>query len=138
MPLLLGCLIQLRRRTADTDLGALVTGDELSLVPRAPISKGQILMSRKLTLMVVGVLAGLLMSFSAQAVPASSAPAQIDRSGITLAAGGCGIGFHRSVYGYCVRNGYYAPPPPPPYYAAPVLPTCPYPYRLGPYGRCIP
>jgi hypothetical protein len=95
-------------------------------------------MSRKLALTVVGALAGLLMSFSAQAVPASSTSAQIDRSGITLVAGGCGIGFHRSVYGYCVRNGYYAPPPPPAYYAPPGLLTCPYPYRLGPYGRCIP
>jgi hypothetical protein len=93
-------------------------------------------MTKNLAWILVGGLAGSFLSFGANAVPVSSAPAQIDHSDVMLAAGGCGIGFHRTVYGYCVRNGYYAAPLPAPYYPMPVG-ACPYPYRLGPYGRCI-
>jgi hypothetical protein len=93
-------------------------------------------MSKNLAWILIGGLAGSFLSFGANAVPVSSAPAQIEHSGVMLAAGGCGIGFHRSVYGYCVRNGYYAAPLPAPYYPMPVG-ACPYPYRLSPYGRCI-
>lgn len=104
-------------------------------------------MSRNIaSFLVVGAL-GSLVGFSAQALPMSLAPIHAIRSDITPVAGGCGIGFHRGVYGYCVRNGYvaapyYAPPAvvaPLPYYAAPVVPrACPYPYRLDAYGRCVP
>ena len=93
-------------------------------------------MSKNLASILIGGLMGSFLSFSASAMPISSEPAKIDHFGVTLAAGGCGIGFHRSVYGYCIRNGYYAAPVPAPYYPMPVG-ACPYPYRLGPYGRCV-
>jgi hypothetical protein len=43
----------------------------------------------------------------------------------------CGLGFHRSASGRCVRNDT-------PYVHAPfvVARDCPYGYNLGPYGRC--
>jgi hypothetical protein len=93
-------------------------------------------MSKNSASILVCGLVGWFMSFSAYAMPISLAPAKIDHSAITLAAGGCGIGFHRSMYGYCVRNGYYAAPLPAPYYPVRVG-ACPYPYRLSPYGRCV-
>ena len=97
-------------------------------------------MSRNLASILVCGLMGAFTCASAHAFPASAPPTQVEHSSVTLVAGGCGLGFHRSVYGYCVRNGYYAPPPvvvPAPYYAPPVVRACPYPYRLDPYGRCI-
>ncbi len=93
-------------------------------------------MSRNLVSILFFSLMGSFLSFSASAMPISSAPAKLDHSGLTLAAGGCGIGFHRSAYGYCIRNGYYAAPLPAPVYPMPIG-ACPYPYRLGPYGRCV-
>jgi hypothetical protein len=45
-----------------------------------------------------------LLAGSAEAMP-TPAPYRGD-SVITLAAGGCGVGFHRNVYGACVVNGY--------------------------------
>ena len=74
-------------------------------------------MSRnKASFLVVGAL-GSLVGFSAQALSMSLAPIHAIPSDVTPVAGGCGIGFHRSVYGYCVRNGYVAAP----YYAPPAL-----------------
>jgi hypothetical protein len=93
-------------------------------------------MSRNLVpILFIGLMASFL-SFSASAMQISSMPVKVDEAGPTLVAGGCGIGFHRSVYGYCTRNGYYAAPLPAPVYPMPIG-ACPYPYRLGPYGRCI-
>lgn len=81
---------------------------------------------------------GSIFSLSAHAFPVSSAPEQVAVPGITLVRGFCGLGFHRSPHGYCVRNGVYAPVvvAPPPVVVAP--PVCPYGYHLGPYGRCYP
>jgi hypothetical protein len=45
-----------------------------------------------------------LLAGSAAAMP-TPAPYHAD-SGITLAAGGCGVYYHRNVYGACVPNGY--------------------------------
>ena len=74
-------------------------------------------------------------------------------SNIILVWDWCGLGFHRSVYGYCIRNGTVAVPPvvvtpapevvtpapvvvaPAPVVVAPVM--CPTGYVLGPYGRCL-
>jgi len=58
--------------------------------------------------MRVGCLASMaaltiLIAGSAEAMP-TPAPYRAD-SVITLAAGGCGVGFHRNVYGACVVNG---------------------------------
>ena len=114
-------------------------------------------MLRNSVAILVGSLLGSLTSLSAQAFPVSSAPAQIVRPDTIFVAGGCGIGFHRSVYGYCVRNGYaaapyyappavVAPPPyyaapavvaPPPYYAVPVRRPCAYGYRFDANGICV-
>lgn len=56
-------------------------------------------MSRNIaSFLVVGAL-GSLVGFSAQALPMSLAPIHAIRSDITPVAGGCGIGFHRGVYG---------------------------------------
>jgi hypothetical protein len=106
----------------------------------AKMRERYMLMSRKLALLLVGGVLGAMVPFSAHAFPVSAPPTQVESSGVMLIAGGCGIGFHRSVYGYCVRNGYYAPPVPvpAPYYAPPIVRACPYPYRLDAYGRCVP
>ena len=56
---------------------------------------------------------------------------------IIRVSGGCGIGFHRGPFGYCVQNG-YAPPDVAVPYVAPVVVVpraCPLGYHLGPYGR---
>ena len=100
--------------------------------------------------LVFAFAAATLCSVTADALPLSPHPPE---SNVIQVLGGCGLGFHRSVYGYCVRNGYVAPPPvvvapapyypapvvvaPAPYYPAPVVRACPYSYRLDPYGRCV-
>jgi hypothetical protein len=50
----------------------------------------------------IGALAVILVSFDANAL--SSAPMPNLASGVTLVAGGCGIGFHRGPYGGCRPN----------------------------------
>ena len=92
----------------------------------------------------------LLVSFGVQASPIVFAPMQKAASDIILVWDWCGLGFHRSPYGYCVRNGILAAPPvvvaPSPVIVAPspvVVPAvvapivCPSGYYLGPYGRCL-
>jgi len=103
-------------------------------------------MLKNLALMLACIALGSIYSFNVQAFPLSAVPAQATGSDITLVAGGCGLGFHRGPYGYCVRNGapyVYGPAvvaPPvvvaPPFAVAPAV--CPYGYRMGPYGRCYP
>ena len=60
---------------------------------------------------VASILAcGLALStfaFSAQAFPGAVAP-QLVTSDVIQARGFCGLGAHRSVYGYCVPNGVVA------------------------------
>ena len=101
-------------------------------------------MSKKLALILACSVVGSIFSINAHAFPASSAPQEAAASGMTLVRDFCGLGFHRSPYGYCVRNGgpyVYAPavipPQPPPVMIAPP-PVCPYGYHFGPYGRCYP
>jgi len=72
-----------------------------------------------------------MIALSAQAMPASPAPAQQAQPDVTYVAGGCGPGYHRNPYNYCVPNGYYARPYYPPR-------ACPYGYRMDPWGRCVP
>ena len=92
----------------------------------------------------------LLFSFGVQASPIVFAPMQRAASDLILVWDWCGLGFHRSVYGYCIRNGTVAVPPvvvtPSPVIVAPspvVVPAvvapivCPSGYYLGPYGRCL-
>ena len=88
-----------------------------------------------------------LFSFGVQASPIHFAPMQKAASDIILVWDWCGLGFHRSAYGYCVRNGTVAVAPvvevapspvvvaPPPVVVAPIV--CPSGYYLGPYGRCL-
>ena len=101
-----------------------------------------------------------LFSFGVQASPILFAPMQKAASDIILVWDWCGLGFHRSVYGYCIRNGTVAMPPvavvpspevvvpspqvvvpspivvaPSPVVVAPIV--CPSGYYLGPYGRCL-
>ena len=91
-----------------------------------------------------------LLSFSLQASPIHFAPMQKAASDIILVWDWCGVGFHRSPYGYCVPGGLLAAPPvvvvPSPVIVAPspvVVPevvapiVCPSGYYLGPYGRCL-
>jgi hypothetical protein len=105
-------------------------------------------MSRKLVLILACGL--LLVSFGVQASPIVFAPMQKAASDLILVWDWCGLGFHRSVYGYCIRNGTVAVPPvvvaPSPVIVAPspvVVPAvvapivCPSGYYLGPYGRCL-
>ena len=94
-----------------------------------------------------------LFSFGVQASPILFAPMQKAAPNIILVWDWCGLGFHRSVYGYCIRNGTVAAPPvvvapsplvvtpapvvvaPAPVVVAPIV--CPSGYYLGPYGRCL-
>ena len=87
-----------------------------------------------------------LFSFDLQASPIHFAPTQKAASDIILVWDWCGLGFHRSAYGYCVRNGTVVVPPvvevaPSPVVVEPspvVAPiVCPSGYYLGPYGRCL-
>jgi PXPV repeat-containing protein len=100
-----------------------------------------------------------LFSFGVQASPIRFAPMQKAAPDIILVWDWCGLGFHRSPYGYCIRNGTLAVPPvvvapspvvvaPSPVVVAPspviVAPSpvvapivCPSGYYLGPYGRCL-
>src|SRR5262249_26036803 len=98
-----------------------------------------------------------IFSFGVQASPIQLPPMQKAGSDIILVWDWCGLGFHRSVYGYCVRNGtvVVAPPvvesptvvvpsptvvvpspevvvPSPVVVAPPIV--CPSGYYLGPYG----
>jgi hypothetical protein len=91
-----------------------------------------------------------LFSFGVQASPILFPPMQKAASDVILVWDWCGLGFHRSVYGYCIRNGTVAAPPvvvtpapavvtPAPAVVAPVVApiVCPTGYYLGPYGRCL-
>jgi hypothetical protein len=67
--------------------------------------------------------------YAGHAAPAVSISRQFAKSDVILVAGGCGLGFHRGAYGYCVPNGPVAPP-------VVVGPrACPPGYYLGPHGR---
>jgi len=104
-------------------------------------------MSRKLVLILACVAS--LFSFGVQGSPIVFAPMQKAASDLILVWDWCGLGFHRSVYGYCIRNGTVAVPPvvvapsavvvaPAPVVAPIVAPiVCPSGYYLGPYGRCL-
>src|SRR5262245_4618331 len=98
-----------------------------------------------------------LFSFGVLASPVHFVPMQKAASNIILVWDWCGLGFHRSVYGYCIRNGTVAVAPvvvtpsptvvvpsptvvtPSPVVVAPVVApiVCPSGYYLGPYGRCL-
>jgi hypothetical protein len=104
-------------------------------------------MSKRITWILACSVLGSIFSFNVQAFPVSSAPEQVTATDVVPVRGLCGLGFHRSAYGYCVRNGtpYVYPPPPvyaPPVYAPPAVyyapRACAYGYHLGPYGRCYP
>jgi hypothetical protein len=87
-----------------------------------------------------------LFSFGVQASPVLFAPMPKAGPNIILVWDWCGLGFHRSAYGYCIRNGTVAVAPvvevapspvvvAPPPVVAPIV--CPSGYYLGPYGRCL-
>jgi hypothetical protein len=91
------------------------------------------------TILSCGILLGSAVSFSAHALPLSSALTKTTDSEVTLVAGGCGIGWHRGPYGYCRRNGVYYGPPAvvyaPPVVVAPQV--CPYGgYWVGRSWQC--
>jgi hypothetical protein len=93
-------------------------------------------MPKRIAFVAVCGLLGSLYSINSQAFPTSSPPENVAMSNaMMLVRNFCGLGFHRNVYGYCVRNGVryrYVPP-------AGVPPqVCHYPYRLGPDGFCHP
>lgn len=81
-----------------------------------------------------------MLQCAAHAAPTISLSGIYSKADILLVAQGCGAGFHREAYGYCVPNGRVVVPPPaiaPPVVVAPRV--CPPGYRLGPYGRrCLP
>ena len=68
--------------------------------------------------------------YARHAAPTVSVSRQFAKSDVILVAGGCGVGFHRGPYGYCVPNG---PVVAPPVVVAPRV--CPPGYYLGPHGR---
>jgi hypothetical protein len=68
--------------------------------------------------------------YARHAAPAVSVAPQFAKSDLILVAGGCGAGFHRGAYGYCVPNG---PMVGPPVVVGPR--ACPPGYYLGPHGR---
>jgi hypothetical protein len=69
------------------------------------------MLTRIVLVLACGVL-GSLFASGVQALPVSSAPAQMAAPAVTLVRDFCGLGFHRGPYGYCVRNGvYYGFPP---------------------------
>jgi hypothetical protein len=79
----------------------------------------------------------LMVSFQAQAFPASSVPARMTASDVTLVKGGCGSGFHRDIDGECIANRYWdhgLPYVEPPYVRLPYLggPAVALPYVGGP------
>ena len=109
---------------------------------------GVLPMSRRFALIMA--CGALLFSFGVQASPVHFASMQKPASNIILVWDWCGLGFHRSAYGYCIRNGTVAVPPvvvtpspvvvvPSPAVVAPVVApiVCPSGYYLGPYGRCL-
>jgi len=68
--------------------------------------------------------------YARHGVPAVSVARQFAKSDVILVAGGCGAGFHRGAYGYCVPN---RPMVGPPVVVGPSV--CPPGYYLGPRGR---
>jgi hypothetical protein len=96
-------------------------------------------MSKRTAVIVACAVLGSIFSFSVQAFPVGSVPAQSAAPDVMQVRGFCGLGFHRA-YGYCVRNGtpYVAPPVvvAPPVMVAP--PVCPLGYYYSAsYGRCL-
>lgn len=104
-------------------------------------------MLKAVSILVFGVAS--LFAAGAQAFPVASAPNGPVSEVFLQVREFCGLGFHRDLYGYCVRNGmpygYLAPAPmvaaplvvvaPPPV----VVPrVCPYGYVWAPaYGGCV-
>jgi hypothetical protein len=64
------------------------------------------------------------------AAPPISVSDRLSNADVILVAGGCGAGFHRGAYGYCVPNGPMVGPP-----VAVGPHACPPGYYLGPHGR---
>lgn len=94
-------------------------------------------MSKRSALALVCSLLGSIFSLNGQALAVSSPPEHAGTLDVMPVRDFCGLGLHRSAYGYCVPNGtpyVYAPP----VVVAPlvVARACPYGYHLGPYGRC--
>jgi hypothetical protein len=71
----------------------------------------------------------IMLPYAKHAAPVSVS-GRSGKSDVILVAGGCGGGFHRGPYGYCVPNG---PVVAPPVVVAPRV--CPPGYYLGPHGR---
>jgi hypothetical protein len=96
-------------------------------------------MSKRIaSILVCGVL-GSIFSLEVQAMPVSPGPAHAVTPLVTLVRGFCGLGFHRSPYGYCLRNGVpygYVPAYPPPPVVVGVPYVCPFGFYVGPYGHC--
>ena len=104
-------------------------------------TRGTMIMAKIASLLVCGLVASTF-SFNAHAFSNTFAP-QVAASDVIQVRGFCGLGAHRSAYGYCVPNGVVVVAPPA-YYVAPpvaVMPSvvCPYGYYYyAPYGRCVP
>ena len=114
-------------------------------------------MASKFALILGSCLLGWVFSFAAYALPAAPLK-QATAPDVTLVRGICGLGFHHSPHGYCIRNDastvYARPMYPTPDLVTPLAcpdggfqlfpytgcfaPACPYGYYLGPYGQCFP
>jgi hypothetical protein len=95
---------------------------------------------------LIGATVATCCSWELQAFPITTVTTQVATTELMQVRDFCGLGFHRSPYGYCVRNGvpygYVAPVVVGPAVVAPpvvVAPrVCPYGYVYAPaYGRCV-
>lgn len=99
-------------------------------------------MSKIASFVLFGLLASIISS-ETRAVPVSPAAIKSEKTEVVVVRDFCGLGAHRSAYGYCVPNGVVVVPPPAYYVAPPLVAVppvvCPYGYYYYvPYGRCVP
>jgi hypothetical protein len=121
-------------------------GPDLSM--EADIKENDMNVKPVFGLALLGLAATLsLATPSEAAMPAG--PQGLAQPAVTLAAGGCGIGWHRGPLGGCVRNGPVVVVPAAPVVVAPAVVVrppvvvaprvCPFGFHLGPAGRrCVP
>ena len=67
-------------------------------------------MNKTTTLAAAAAFIIAALPLSAEAFPVATAPVASAEAGVTLVAGGCGVGFHRGPFLGCRPNGFIARP----------------------------